>query len=481
MSQVPPHNLDLEATLISTCILDETGNAYARAATVVHDDDWYSPAHKHIWKAIGELVASSRPVDTHLVVERLQRSGRLAEIGGIPFLTRLVEQCATVAHVEQYAADVHKLSRVRAMITTARRIASEGYGAIADVDAWLADSAESIVDLAGTAKSGSLRPMTAVMRDAMRNIGETREARGNGNGVSGLSTGFAGLDALLDGTRDGDFVIMGARPGVGKSSLALRWAYNVALSPGHAYKPGVIFLSLEMPDIQQAHRGIAMDSNLRLSAIRGGHFNTSHDEHVRCANAAQNLSTEYMWMSDSPGASLADVRATIRKVRSSFDRMITPDGRPVKLKLLVIDYLQLMRGVQRKNGNREQEISEISRGLKEIAKENGITVLALAQLNRGLESRADKRPITADLRESGSLEQDADTIMFIYRDAMYNPPELADGELPPEHQLAEVIVSKHRNGPTGVAYMDFHSVSTKFSDWEGEIPRTVRPARGRSA
>jgi len=481
VSQVPPHNLDLEATLLSTCILDETGNAYARASMVVQEADWYSPAHRHIWKAIGELVASSRPVDTHLVVERLQRSGRLAEIGGIPFLTRLVEQCATVAHVEQYAADIHKLARVRAMITTARRIASEGYGAIDDVDGWLADSAESIIDLAGTERSAGIRPMSAVMKDGMRAIGETRAARGNGNGVSGLSTGFANLDALLDGTRDGDLVILGARPAMGKSSLALRWAYNVALNPGHAFKPGVMFLSLEMPDEQQSHRAIAMESRLRLSAIRGGRFDTRHDEHVRCANAAHELSTDYMWMSDQPGLSLADVRAMIRNVRSSFDRMTTPNGRPVKLKLLVIDYLQLMRGVQRKNGNREQEISEISRGLKEIAKEDEITVLALSQLNRSLESRADKRPITADLRESGSLEQDADTIMFVYRDSVYNPPELAEGELPPEHQVAEIIVSKHRNGPTGVAYMDFHSVSTRFSDWEGDIPRPMRPARGRAA
>jgi len=469
--RVPPHDLDAEAAVLSAVLLE--AGAFDQAYEALRPEHFYSDANRRVYEAIIELQSTGKPVDVISVASWLRDRERLEQVGGTPYLAQLSDATPAVAHVGEHARMVREKWRVRQVIAACQQYASAGYGDYGDVQGFIDQAEQAIFDIARVPERTAVRPV----RDAINRAFDLLAAAARrGDSVTGVPTGFTRLDKQIAGMHPGDLYIVAGRPGMGKTAFVLNIATNAAqprrlrVEDQHAAfgeaeieQPGygVAFFSLEMPREQLASRLLATEARVDVSKIRSG--NIGHEDWNKLTDAAGRLGKLPLWLDDTPALALLDLRAKVRRLKADIDRQQGDAPRAQKLGLVVVDYLQLMQG-RRDAGNREQEISELSRGLKQLAKELEVAVIALSQLNRSVETRTskDKRPQLSDLRESGAIEQDADTIMFIYRDEYYNK------DVSPEPGVAEIIVAKQRNGPTGTVKVHYEASFTRFDNLSGE-------------
>ncbi|HEX9968576.1 MAG TPA: replicative DNA helicase, partial [Acidimicrobiales bacterium] len=406
------------------------------AVQIVDADDFYKPAHGHVFAAITSLYGQGEPVDPVTVADELRRADLLDHIGGSATLVTLQANTPAISNAGRYARIVEEHALLRRLIGVAGEIAELGYDVPDDV-AGAVDRAESMVfEVAQRRVTDTTKPLRDLLAASLDRLEALYD---RGDAITGVPTGFVDLDDRLSGLQPSNLIIVGARPAMGKTSFALNLAAHAAMEGG---VPTLIF-SLEMSHLEITQRLICAEARVEATRMRNGRLHDS--DWGKISHAIGRLGEAPIYIDDNPMITVMDIRAKARRLKSR-------EG----LGLVVIDYLQLMSG--RSNAeNRQVEISEISRGLKILARELNVPVIALSQLSRQLEMRADKRPQLADLRESGALEQDADVVMFLYRDEVYNSES-------PDRGTAEVIVSKHRSGPTGVTQLAFLDHYTKFAN-----------------
>jgi replicative DNA helicase len=429
-----PANIEAERAVLGSFIKDP-------GLLAVHEDrltpeDYFHEPHRHIYTAIQEVSASGTPITIITLGEALHRANLLEAVGGATYLGDLQAACATTAGLEHYIKIVHDKSLLRRMIAAATAIATKGYSHDVDLTQFLDDAEREVFSVSMGVKGSPVRHIEDVLAEAMENLHKQLE---RGEDMAGVSSGFDQLDKIMMGLQKSDLIILAARPGMGKTSFALCLAGHVGLYE----KRRVAIFSLEMAADQLAMRLLAADAHVGLKEIRAGR--PTMEDFRRLTDAMGRLSQAGIFIDDTPAITLAQIRSRCRKLALQGG-----------LDLIVIDYLQLMRPSDIKLP-REQQISEMSRGLKALAKELHVPVICLSQLNRGLESRQDKRPILSDLRESGAIEQDADVIIFVYRDDYYHPDSDDQG-------VAEIIVGKQRNGPTDTARVSWLGQYTKFAN-----------------
>jgi replicative DNA helicase len=437
--RTPPHDLHAERSVLGGILLEN------EALTVVTElplsvEDFYKDSHGLIYEQMCALFAENQPVDSVTLRERLATTGKLARVGGDEYLLSLTDTIPTVANIEAHARIILEKATVRRLIHACYEQIARGFGDYAPIEEYLDGAEKAIFDVAKERLRNRPEHINEVV---IRTFEEITLAAERKEHITGLPTGFRGLDWYTAGMHPGDLIICAGRPGMGKTSFAM----NVALNACRARKAAVAVFSLEMPKEQLARRLLCSEAGVDSNKLRTGRL--LREDWALLTRAAGELSELPIWLDDTPGLSLMEIRSKARRFKSQND-----------LQLVVIDYLQLMKaGI--KTDNREQEISEISRSLKGLAKELKIPVMALSQLNRGVESRGnkDKRPQLSDLRESGAIEQDADTILFIYRDEVYNQESQDKG-------VAEIIIGKQRAGPTGTVRCKFLREFTRFENLE---------------
>ncbi|WP_394838825.1 replicative DNA helicase [Pendulispora rubella] len=461
--RVPPHDLDAEAAVLSAIMIDSM--ALDRVLEFLKPEHYYSEAHRRIYEACIELRQAGQPVDIVQVGTYLKNRERIQQIGGMAYLTEILNCAPAVANIAAYGTTIHEKWRVRQLIATCQRVAAQGYIDYGDAQHFIDGAEQSVYELSRTSESSSVEKLISVMKKSFKQL---TDAMQRGDRITGVATGFDRYDRLTAGLHPGDLSIVAARPGMGKTSFVLNVAVNVASPKGRELEndpnqrweqegAGVAVFSLEMPREQLANRMVCSEGKVDVSKVRSGFL--SQQDWNRLTQAAAFLGSLPIWIDDSSTLSILELRAKVRRLQAEYDRE-PEDGRGGrKIGLVIIDYLQLMKG---RDGvsSREQEISEISRGLKGLAKELKVPVIALSQLNRAVETRSEKskRPQISDLRESGAIEQDADNIIFIYRDDYYNK----EGSTEPN--IAELILAKQRNGPTGTAKVRFDKEYTRFDN-----------------
>jgi len=440
---IPPQNTDAEASLLGAILIDS--DAIVKIADDVQSVDFYDPRHERIYEAIVQLYEKHQPIDVLTLSEQLKNSGFLEFIGGGAYLTELTNFVPTAAHVEQYANIVSQKGMRRRLIKASQDIAELGYDERQSLQELIEEAESRLFEVSQQHVKQDVTSLETILSESFDRLDELHKDKGK---MRGVPTGFKDLDSLLAGLQRSDLIILAARPSMGKTALALNIAHNVALKANEA----VLMFSLEMSKEQLVDRLLAMESGVDAWALRTGNLSDSDFEKI--GQAMGSLSEAQMFIDDSPGISVSDLRTKARR---------EAHHRP--LGLIIVDYLQLMSGGGRygNEGNRVLEISEISRGLKGIARELHVPVMALSQLNRSVENRSPQIPQLADLRESGSIEQDADVVAFIYREDFYNPDT-------DRKNITDIIIKKHRNGPIGglELYFDkdkqrFRSLETKHS------------------
>lgn len=464
--RVPPNDLDAEMAVLSAVMLDES--AFDKIGEMLKPDYFYSEAHRRMFEACRELKSTGQPVDVVQVATWLKDRERLAQVGGMQYMTELINNTPAIANVQAYASTIHEKWRIRQLIVACQRVSAEGYLDYGEPQQFIDQAEQAIYNIARTETRSQVEPLRTVLVQSFKKL---TEAAQRGDSVTGTSTGFERFDKLTAGLHDGDLTIVAARPGMGKTSLVLNMAVNVAApkrrvseaTGEHWEEPGigVCVFSLEMPREQLANRMVCSEARVDVSKLRAAQL--TRTDWQKLTKSAEYLSRLPVWVDDSPGLSLLDLRAKVRRIQAEYDKKDADGRKTQRVGCVIIDYLQLMRG-REGAASREQEISEISRGLKGLAKELSLPVIALSQLNRAVETRGDKskRPQISDLRESGAIEQDADNILFIYRDDYYNKDS-------PEQNVAELILAKQRNGPTGTAKVRFDREYTRFDNLaEGE-------------
>ncbi len=466
--RVPPHDLDAEAAVLSAILLDP--GAMDRVQEFLKPEHFYSEAHRRIYEAANDLRSRGQPVDIVQVGSWLKSRDRLGQIGGMAYLTEILNAAPAVANVAAYGKTIHEKYRVRALILVCQRVAATGYIDYGEAQEFIDNAEQSIYQLARTSESSSVEKLLDVMKKAFKQL---QDASLRGDRITGTPSGFDRYDRMTAGLHDGDLTIVAARPGMGKTSFVLNVAINVASPKGRESTTdpndrwenngtGCVVFSLEMPREQIANRMICSEGKVDVGKVRQGFLSPA--DWQRLTQSAAYLGRLPIWIDDSSSLSILELRAKVRRLQSEYDKVDETGRKTQRIGVVVVDYLQLMKG---RDGaqSREQEISEISRGLKGLAKELKVAVIALSQLNRAVETRSEKskRPMISDLRESGAIEQDADNICFIYRDDYYNK------ENPTEPNVAELIIAKQRNGPTGTAKVRFDSQYTRFENLaEGE-------------
>ena len=435
----PPQALDAERAVLGAILLDAE-QALAAVEGVLAPEHFYAEAHRHIYEAALALRERGQAVDALTIQEWLAQHGLLDRIGGEATLVELLKVVATTAHVRHYAEIVRDRAVLRDLLRACAEISRRIYEEPErDIHEQLDAAEQDILAIAERYDHGRMRflRLKEIMGRVYDDLAERYRER---RPVVGLPTGFADLDEMTSGLQRGDLIVIAGRPSMGKTAFAMNLAANAALRWG---EPAVVAVfSLEMSAQQIAQRLLASEARVDMKTMRTGRF--SRDDWQKLAHAVGELAEARIFIDDAANAGVLDVRAKCRRLKHEQGR----------LDLVIIDYLQLMRG-RADAERREQEISEITRGLKGLAKELHVPVVALSQLNRSVEQRADKRPIMADLRESGAIEQDADVIMFLYREEVYHPK-------PENENLAEVIVAKQRNGPTGTVKLTFLKHCTRF-------------------
>jgi replicative DNA helicase len=433
--RVPPHNLQAEQALLGAMLLSR--DAIAAALEICDTDDFYKPAHGHIFDGIRSLYGVGEPADPVTVADELARAGLLDAIGGLSTLVTLQADTPATANAGRYARIIEEHALLRRLIGVAGEIAELGYSVPDDVEAAV-DRAESMVfEVAERRVTDSTKLLRELLEESLDRLEALYE---RGETVTGVPTGYLDLDERLSGLQPSSLVIVGARPAMGKTAFALGIAAHAAMEAG---TPTLLF-SLEMSHSEVTQRLLVSEARVDANRIRNGRLVES--DWPKISQAIGRLGEIPLYIDDNPNLTVMEVRAKARRLKAHQGG----------LGLIIIDYLQLMSG-RNTAENRQVEVSEISRGLKILARELVVPVVALSQLSRNLEMRSDKRPVLADLRESGSLEQDADVVLFLYRDEVYNPES-------PDRGTAEVIVSKHRNGPTGTTQLAFLDHFTRFAN-----------------
>ena len=439
--KVPPQNIEAEQSVLGAILIENT--ALYKAIEIIGIDDFYKEAHKKIFLSMIELSEKNEAIDLVTLTEYLRKKNELDSVGGATYLSLLANTVPTAANIKYHSKIIYEKALLRNLINTATEIVSYGYENSRDIEELL-DYAENAIFRISERK---IKPSFSAIKDIIKDSFETIERLSEKKErVTGIPTGFHDLDMLTSGFQPSDLIIVAGRPSMGKTALCLCIAQHAGIEKG---QPVAIF-SLEMAKEQLVIRMLCAEARVDSHKLRSGFLAKS--DWPRLTTAAGRLSEAPIFIDDSPGTSVLEMKAKARRLKAEHG-----------LSLIVVDYLQLMsgRGERRRGGpdTREQEISEISRSLKALAKELSVPVIALSQLNRAVESRQDKRPLLSDLRESGAIEQDADVILFIYREEVYKQTEENKG-------VAEIIIGKQRNGPVGIVKMAFIDKYTRFENLE---------------
>jgi replicative DNA helicase len=439
-ARVPPHDLDAERAVIGAMLVSET--AVAAVAERLAAEDFYSEVHRIIYGAMMRLYSRGEPIDQLTLTNELRSVNEFERIGGRPYVFQIVESVPTAANAGRYADIVRGKALLRAIIDVGSRITEDAFREPEDVSEAL-DSAEQLVyGVSNRTLREHLAPVSELAPGALEMIQHLYEQEGE---VTGVETGFEDLDRLTTGFHKSDLIILAARPAMGKTALSLNAIWHAS---GEKKMPVAIF-SLEMSKEQLVQRLISQTTRIPAQALRSG--NVKAEDWPKLVRGVAEVSRAPIWIDDTAGVTLMEIRAKVRRLASQLNV-----AGEMPLSLVVVDYLQLMVGQGNRAENRQQEIAEISRGLKVLARDLDVPVLAIAQLSRAVEARHDKRPLLSDLRDSGAIEQDADMVMFLYRDEYYNTGSDDKG-------IAEVIVGKHRNGPTGKVQLAWMQQYTKFA------------------
>jgi replicative DNA helicase len=434
-ARTPPHNVQVEQSLLGAMLLSR--EAIDIAIETVESSHFYRPSHQHIFDAISTLAASGDEADVVTVGDLLDRSGLLDGVGGSAALMDLQAQAPAISGARKYAEIIRENSMLRRLITVSNEIAEMAYDRPEDVVKTVDQAENMVFEIAQGRNSDSMADMRTLIE---QNLDRLEMLYERDEQITGTPTGFVDFDELTSGLQPNAFIVIGARPAMGKTSFALNIASHAAIE---ANRPVLLF-SLEMGQLELSQRMLCSESRVDSKNVRDGKLEES--DWTKISQGVGRLSEAPIWIDDNPGLTVMDIRARARRLKSQVG----------DLGLVIVDYIQLMTG--RANvESRQVEISEISRNLKILARELEVPVIGLSQLSRTLESRQDKRPMLSDLRESGAIEQDADIVMFLYRDEVYNPES-------PDAGIAEVIVAKHRNGPTDTIRLAFLPQYTRFAN-----------------
>ena len=436
MDRMPPASIEAEQAVLGAMLLKP--DAVTTAAEELSADDFYRETHRLIFEAMMQLKERTEPVDLVTLTEQLKKADKLAKIGGIPALSLIANSVPTAANVHYHARIVHEKAQLRSLINAATEIAGAAYESADEVEDIMDSAEKRILQVASGQRSKDFVPLQDILLDTLEQI----DLRYNNKGsITGLPTGFTELDHLTAGLQKSDLILVAARPSMGKTAFTLNIAAHVVLRA----KEPVAFFSLEMSKEQLVQRLLCSEGRIDSQRLRVGEL--EEKEWGDLIDTANRLSAAPLYIDDTPGITVMELRSKARRLKAEHG-----------LSLIVIDYLQLMQGRASKSGdNRQQEISEISRSLKALARELNVPVIALSQLSRSVESRQIKRPMLSDLRESGSLEQDADIVMFLYREDYYDPET-------ENKNITEVIIAKHRNGPVDTVDLTFLKQFTKFGN-----------------
>ena len=436
MDRMPPASIEAEQAVLGAMLLKP--DAVTTAAEELSADDFYRETHRLIFEAMMELKERTEPVDLVTLTEQLKKADKLAKIGGIPALSLIANSVPTAANVHYHARIVHEKAQLRSLIAAATEIAGAAYESADEVEDIMDSAEKRILQVASGKRSKDFVPLQDILLDTLEQI----DLRYNNKGsITGLPTGFTELDHLTAGLQKSDLILVAARPSMGKTAFTLNIAAHVVLRA----KEPVAFFSLEMSKEQLVQRLLCSEGRIDSQRLRVGEL--EEKEWGDLVDTANRLSAAPLYIDDTPGITVMELRSKARRLKAEHG-----------LSLIIIDYLQLMQGRGNKSGdNRQQEISEISRSLKALARELNVPVIALSQLSRSVESRQIKRPMLSDLRESGSLEQDADIVMFLYREDYYDPET-------ENKNITEVIIAKHRNGPVDTVDLTFLKQFTKFGN-----------------
>jgi len=440
--KLPPHSVEAEQSVLGGLMLENT--AWDRVADLINEQDFYRADHRAIWRQINSLIAENKPAADITVAEALDSRNLLEDIGGLAYLASLAQNTPSAANIRRYAEIVRERAVLRYLAEVGAEIAESAYNPAGRSAGDILDAAEAKVfeiKEAGAKSSQGFQPLQPLLVEVVNRIDELYN-RDNPSDITGIATGFADLDSKTSGLQPGDLIVVAGRPSMGKTALSLNIAENVALD---ANLPVAVF-SMEMGATQLVMRMLGSIGRLDQHKMRTGRI--AEEDWHKLTTALGRLSEVPMFIDETPGLTAMEVRARARRLARQNDG---------KLGLIVIDYIQLMSG-NGKGENRATEISDIARSLKSLAKELHVPVIALSQLNRSLEQRPNKRPVMSDLRESGAIEQDADVILFIYRDEVYNQDS-------PDKGSAEIIIGKQRNGPIGTVRLTFLGEYTKFESW----------------
>ncbi len=432
--KIPPQNLDAEVSILGAVLIDD--DVLTRVSDKLADDDFYDHRHELIFGAMLRLYERHKPVDLLTLTDELKKKDELADAGGAEYITELSNQVPTAAHAEHYADIIAQNAMRRRLIAASARIAELGFDEAKNVDELLENAEAHLFTVSDKSLRQDLTSLEQILTESFDRMEELHRDKSK---IRGVKTGYRDMDNLLAGFQRSDLIVLAARPAMGKSTFALNIAHNIAVQE----KQAVLVFSLEMSKEQLVDRMLADEAGVDAWNIRTG--NLSDDDFERLSNAMGVLAEAPIFIDDTPGVSVLEMRTKARRAAHEHP-----------LGMIVVDYLQLMSGSGKGYGdNRVQEISEISRGLKLVARELNVPVLALSQLSRSVENRNPPHPQLSDLRESGSIEQDADIVMFLYREDYYNP------ETDRTH-VTDVMVKKHRNGPTGNVELYFHPERLKF-------------------
>lgn len=449
--RLPPHSIEAEQSLLGGLLIDNA--VWERVGDIVNEADFYRDDHRRIFRQIARLIELGKPADVVTVYEALEKNGEAEHVGGLAYLGEIANSTPSAANVRRYGEIIRERAILRKLVSVGDQIAASALTPSGKDAKTLLDEAEAKVfeiAEAGARTVSGFVPIQPILGQVVDRIQELYD-RDSPAGITGVPTGLADLDEKTSGLQPSDMIVLAARPGMGKTSLALNIAETVAVEAG---LPVAVF-SMEMPGTQLATRFLSSVGRIDQHKIRTGKLND--EEWQRLTYALGKLHEAPIYIDETPGLNPTDLRARCRRLHRQCGR----------LGLIVIDYLQLMTSLK-ESDNRSAELSEISRSVKSLAKELHVPIVALSQLNRSLEQRPNKRPVASDLRESGAIEQDADIIMFIYRDEIYNPDS-------PDKGMAELIISKHRNGSTGTIRMTFLGEFTRFENFAGTYTGSAPP------
>jgi replicative DNA helicase len=444
--KLPPHSVEAEQSVLGGLMLEN--NAWERVADLINEQDFYRADHRAIWRQIVRLIDANKPADVVTVAESLESFGKLDDTGGLSYIAALAQNTPSAANIRRYAEIVRERAVLRKLVEVGAEISESAFSPQGRSAAEILDQAEAKVfeiKEAGAKNTQGFQHVQPLLMEVVTRIDELYN-RDNPSEVTGVPTGFADLDTKTSGLQPGDLIIVAGRPSMGKTAFSLNIAENVALDANMS----VAVFSMEMGATQLVMRMLGSVGKLDQHKLRTGRI--GEDDWPRLTHALGRLNDTPFFIDESPGLTAMEVRARARRLARQCK-----EDRP--LGLIVLDYIQLMSG-SGQGENRATEISDISRSLKSLAKELHVPVIALSQLNRSLEQRPNKRPIMSDLRESGAIEQDADVILFIYRDEVYNPDS-------PDKGTAEIIIGKQRNGPIGTVRLTFLGEYTKFESYAG--------------